>query len=65
MEFGSVVSLVSAGITLVASVVGPGITLTVARRQFNATVICDPAIRDGALPIPACSAPSGGCRSKP
>ena len=39
MEFGSVVSLVSASTALVASIVGPIITLTVARRQFNATVI--------------------------
>ena len=39
MEIGSVVSLVSASTALVASVVGPVITLTVARRQFNATVI--------------------------
>jgi hypothetical protein len=39
MEFGSVVGLVSASTALVASIVGPIITLTVARRQFNATVI--------------------------
>lgn len=39
MEFGPVVSLVSASTALVASIVGPIITLTVARRQFNATVI--------------------------
>jgi hypothetical protein len=39
MEFGPVISLISASTALVASVVGPVITLTVARRQFNATVI--------------------------
>jgi hypothetical protein len=39
MEFSSIISLVSAGTALVASVVGPVITLTVAQRQFNATVI--------------------------
>jgi hypothetical protein len=39
MEFSSAISLISAGTALVASVVGPVITLTVARRQFNATVI--------------------------
>ena len=39
MEFGSVVGLVSASTALVASIVGPFITLTVARRQYNATVI--------------------------
>jgi len=39
MEFASTVSLVSASTALVASIVGPIITLTVARRQFNATVI--------------------------
>jgi hypothetical protein len=39
MEFGSAISLISASTALVASVVGPVITLTVARRQFNATVI--------------------------
>jgi len=39
MEFSSAISLVSASTALVASVVGPVITLTVARRQFNATVI--------------------------
>jgi len=38
-EYGSVVSLISAGTALVASVVGPLVTLTVARRQYNATVI--------------------------
>ena len=39
MAFGSVISVISAGTALVASVAGPVITLTVARRQFNATVI--------------------------
>jgi hypothetical protein len=39
MEYSSVVSLVSAGTALVASIVGPIVTLTVARRQYNATVI--------------------------
>jgi hypothetical protein len=39
MEVSTVVSLVSASTALVASVVGPVIALTVARRQFNATVI--------------------------
>src|SRR5882672_5624585 len=39
MEFGPVVSLVSASTALVASIVGPIVTLTVARRQYNATVI--------------------------
>src|SRR4051794_39236538 len=39
MELGSVVSLVSAGTALVASIIGPIVTLTVARRQFSATVI--------------------------
>jgi hypothetical protein len=39
MEVSTVVSLVSASTALVASIVGPVITLTVARRQFNATVI--------------------------
>jgi hypothetical protein len=39
MEFSSAISLISASTALVASVVGPVITLTVARRQFNATVI--------------------------
>jgi hypothetical protein len=39
MEFGSVVSLVSACTALVAAIAGPIITLTVARRQFSATVI--------------------------
>jgi hypothetical protein len=39
MEFGSVISLISASTALVASVVGPVIALTVARRQFNATAI--------------------------
>jgi hypothetical protein len=39
MEIGPVVSVVSATTALVASIVGPFITLTVARRQFNATVI--------------------------
>src|SRR6185436_12533842 len=39
MEFGSVVSLVSASTALVASVIGPFVTLTVARRQYNATVV--------------------------
>ena len=39
MEFGPAISLVSASTALVASVVGPVIALTVARRQFNATVI--------------------------
>jgi len=39
MEFGPIVSLVSAGTALVASIVGPVVTLTVARRQYNATVI--------------------------
>jgi len=33
------ISLVSAATALVASVVGPLVTLAVARRQFNATVI--------------------------
>jgi hypothetical protein len=39
MDFGSAIGLISASTALVASVVGPVITLTVARRQFNATVI--------------------------
>ena len=39
MEFGSIVSLVSASTALVASIIGPVVTLTVARRQYNATVI--------------------------
>ena len=39
MEITPVVSLVSASTALVASVVGPVIALTVARRQYNATVI--------------------------
>jgi hypothetical protein len=39
MELGSVVGLVSACTALVAAVVGPVITLAVARRQFSATVI--------------------------
>jgi len=39
MELGSVVSLVSASTALVASIIGPIVTLTVARRQYNATVI--------------------------
>ena len=39
MEFGTVVSLVSASTALVASIIGPIVTLTVARRQYNATVI--------------------------
>ena len=39
MELAPVVSLVSACTALVASIIGPFITLTVARRQFNATVI--------------------------
>jgi hypothetical protein len=39
MQVSTVVSLVSASTALVASVVGPVIALTVARRQFNATVI--------------------------
>jgi hypothetical protein len=39
MEIVSVVGLVSASTALVASIVGPVITLTVSRRQFNATVI--------------------------
>src|SRR5882672_8613856 len=39
MELGTVVSLVSASTALVASIVGPIIALTVARRQFGATVI--------------------------
>ncbi len=39
MEFSSVVSLVSACTALVAAIAGPVITLTVARRQFSATVI--------------------------
>jgi hypothetical protein len=39
MEIGPIVSLVSASTALVASIVGPFITLTVARRQYNATVI--------------------------
>ena len=39
MEYSSVVSLVSASTALVASIVGPFITLTVARRQYNAQVI--------------------------
>ena len=39
MELAPVVSLVSACTALVASIIGPVITLTVARRQFNATVI--------------------------
>jgi hypothetical protein len=39
MEFSSIVSLVSASTALVASVIGPIVTLTVARRQYNATVI--------------------------
>ena len=39
MEIGSVVSLVSASTALVASIIGPIVTLTIARRQYNATVI--------------------------
>ena len=39
MDFAPLVGLVSACTALVASVVGPVITLAVARRQFNATVI--------------------------
>ena len=39
MEFGSAISLISACTALVASVVGPVIALTVARRQFSATAI--------------------------
>ena len=39
MEYGSVISLVSASTALVASIIGPIVTLTVARRQYNATVI--------------------------
>jgi hypothetical protein len=39
MEITPVVSLVSASTALVASVVGPFITLTVAPRQYNATVV--------------------------
>jgi hypothetical protein len=39
MEFGSVIGLVSASTALVASIIGPIVTLTVARRQYNATVI--------------------------
>ena len=39
MEVSTGVSLVSASTALVASIVGPFITLKVARRQFNATVI--------------------------
>jgi hypothetical protein len=33
------ISLISAGTALVASIVGPIVTLAVARRQFNATVL--------------------------
>src|SRR5260221_7382558 len=39
MEINPVVSLVSASTALVASIIGPIVTLTVARRQYNATVI--------------------------
>src|SRR5258705_10279049 len=39
MEFGPVVGLVSACTALVAAIAGPVITLAVARRQFNATLI--------------------------
>jgi len=39
MEITPVVSLVSASTALVASIVGPIVTLTIARRQYNATVI--------------------------
>src|SRR5262249_28131551 len=39
MEMGSVVSLISASTALVASIIGPIVTLTVARRQYNATVV--------------------------
>jgi hypothetical protein len=39
MEITPVVSLVSASTALVASVVGPIVALTIARRQYNATVI--------------------------
>jgi hypothetical protein len=39
MEITPVVSLVSASTALVASIIGPIVTLTVARRQYNATVI--------------------------
>jgi hypothetical protein len=39
MEIAPVVGLVSACTALVASIVGPVVTLSVARRQFNATVI--------------------------
>jgi len=33
------ISLISASTALVASVIGPFVTLTVAKRQFNATVL--------------------------
>ena len=39
MEITPVVSLVSASTALVASIIGPIVTMTVARRQFNATVV--------------------------
>jgi len=39
MEIPAVVGLVSAATALVASVVGPVVTLTVAKRQFSATVL--------------------------
>jgi hypothetical protein len=39
MEITPVVSLVSASTALVASIIGPIVTLTVARRQYNAQVI--------------------------
>src|SRR5258705_4373335 len=39
MEITPVVSLVSASTALVASIIGPIVTLTVARRQYNATVV--------------------------
>ena len=39
MEITPIVTLVSASTALVASIIGPIVTLTVARRQYNATVI--------------------------
>jgi hypothetical protein len=39
MEITPVVGLLSASTALVASIIGPIVTLTVARRQYNATVI--------------------------
>jgi hypothetical protein len=48
MESALLMGLVSASAALVASIVGPMVTLSVARREFNATAIsgtraCEPA----------------------